>query len=516
MPPLPTGERAGVRGPHVHPPFHLRGRPASRARCLSRARRARAAVLSRLLPAGDPHRGACPRRRGAAAPQRHAPRVRRRRPVRGRPAPRPCRPRWSRSAATWWRASTRRRRTPRAAARPPRVPAGAWAARAPAVSRTPTRSRPITPTTCSTPRDLARGRAQGGRRLPRGSAAPAAGVRRGGRPPEPAGRAPPIGAGGEPLRAALAQGRVVPCLPAPGARHHGPDRSPDRRGALPAARDARLRRRGGARGARAPARPAARGRVRAPGARLHGAARAFNSEFSQGIENIGWDSQRGLNSRDLRAHRQAQGLSVERLAHGRRRRAPHRGVEPDRRLHRRRPAGCSGPPSAIRGCFPAPYAAGFVPHRAVPAQVTVAGPPGIEIPEDALLPEPRTGALLPVGKGKTAKARVTYRLWGSAASTTTRGSRRPTRSIPTSSPSAGAPAARPARRARSGDRGRHRDRASGPGRSAGGEGGQRGAPLQRHHLHLRGAGGRGLPQRGRAATPSWPRWRRRGAPCPGT
>jgi hypothetical protein len=145
----------------------------------------------------------------------------------------------------------------------------------------------------------------------------------------------------------------------------------------------------------------------------------FNSEFSQGIENIGWDSQRGFNSEifvrtaKLKDFPWNGWLKV--------------GVAGRATAAWNPVAGFTDAPGRLLwaavgdpGLIPAPYAAGFVPHRAVPAQVTVAGPPGIEIPGDALLPEPGTGALLPVGKGKTAKARVTYRLWGSAAHDNTR------------------------------------------------------------------------------------------------
>ena len=145
----------------------------------------------------------------------------------------------------------------------------------------------------------------------------------------------------------------------------------------------------------------------------------FNAEFSQGIENIGWDSQRGFNSEifvrtaKLKDFPWNGWLKV--------------GVA-GRAIAAWNPvAGFTDAPGRLLwaavgdpGLIPAPYAAGFVPHRAVPAQVAVAGPSGFEIPEDAVLPEPGTGALLPVGKGKTAKARVTYRLWGSAAHDNTR------------------------------------------------------------------------------------------------
>ncbi len=145
----------------------------------------------------------------------------------------------------------------------------------------------------------------------------------------------------------------------------------------------------------------------------------FNSEFSQGIENIGWDSQRGFNSEIFVRTAKLKDFPWNgwlRVGVAGRPTAAWNPV-----------AGFTDAPGRLLwaaigdpGLIPAPYAAGFVPHRAVPAQVTVAGPPGIEIPEDALLPEPGTGALLPVGKGKTAKARVTYRLWGSAAHDNTR------------------------------------------------------------------------------------------------
>ena len=145
----------------------------------------------------------------------------------------------------------------------------------------------------------------------------------------------------------------------------------------------------------------------------------FNSEFSQGIENIAWDSQRGFNSEifvrtaKLKDFPWNGWLKV--------------GVAGRAAAAWNPVAGFTDAPGRLLwaavgdpGLIPAPYAAGFVPHRAVPAQVAVAGASGLEIPEDALLPEAGTGALLPVGKGKVAKARVTYRLWGSAAHDNTR------------------------------------------------------------------------------------------------
>ena len=145
----------------------------------------------------------------------------------------------------------------------------------------------------------------------------------------------------------------------------------------------------------------------------------FNSEFSQGIENIAWDSQRGFNSEIFVRTAKLKDFPWNgwmKVGVAGRATAAWNPV-----------AGFTDAPGRLLwaavgdpGLIAAPYAAGFVPHRAVPAQVAVAGPSGFEVPEDALLPEPGTGALLPVGKGKIAKARVTYRLWASAAHDNTR------------------------------------------------------------------------------------------------
>jgi hypothetical protein len=145
----------------------------------------------------------------------------------------------------------------------------------------------------------------------------------------------------------------------------------------------------------------------------------FNSEFSQGVENIAWDSQAGFDSEIFVRTVKLKDFPWNgwlRVGIGSRPAAAWNPV-----------AGFSDPAGRLLwaamsdpALLPAPYAAGSVPHRAVPAAVQVGGPAGIEIPEDAVLPEPGTGLLQSVGKGKTARARVTYRLWGSAAHDNTR------------------------------------------------------------------------------------------------
>ena len=53
-------------------------------------------------------------------------------------------------------------------------------------------------------------------------------------------------------------------------------------------------------------------------------------------------------------------------------------------------------------------------ERRAPAQPAAVGPEVLSIPEDALLPEPRTGLLRRIGPGRSADFKLTYRLLGSA------------------------------------------------------------------------------------------------------
>lgn len=137
---------------------------------------------------------------------------------------------------------------------------------------------------------------------------------------------------------------------------------------------------------------------------------SFGSEFSKGIENVAWDSETGFDSEIFVRTAKLKDFPWNgwmRVATAERPTAAWNPV-----------AGFTDPAGQLLwaalgdpGLLPAPYAGGFVSNRAVPASVVVGG---VAIPEDAVLPEPGTGLFLPVGKGKTARAKVTYRLWGSA------------------------------------------------------------------------------------------------------
>ena len=149
----------------------------------------------------------------------------------------------------------------------------------------------------------------------------------------------------------------------------------------------------------------------------------FNAEFSQGVENIAWDSQTGFNSAIFLRTVKLKDFPWNgwlRLGMASRPAAAWNPIagfsDPAGRLL----WAAMGDPALI----PAPYGSGWVPNRVTP--VTVTRPPTspasseIELPEDALVPEPGSGLLRDAGKGKSARARLTYRLVASAFHDSTR------------------------------------------------------------------------------------------------
>lgn len=143
----------------------------------------------------------------------------------------------------------------------------------------------------------------------------------------------------------------------------------------------------------------------------------FNAEFSQGVENVAWDSQTGFNSAIFLRTVKLKDFPWNgwlRLGIASRPAAAWNPIggfsDPAGRLL----WAAVGDPAFI----PAPYGSGWLANRTTPATVT--RPPSsptaseIELPEDALIPEPGTGLLREAGKGKSAGARITYRLVASA------------------------------------------------------------------------------------------------------
>jgi hypothetical protein len=143
----------------------------------------------------------------------------------------------------------------------------------------------------------------------------------------------------------------------------------------------------------------------------------FNAEFSKGVENIAWDSQTGFNSAIFLRTVKLKDFPWNgwlRLGIASRPAAAWNPI-----------GGFSDPAGRLLWAAvgdpafnPAPYGSGWLANRTTPAAVT--RPPSsptmseIELPEDALIPEPGTGLLRDAGKGKSARARITYRLVASA------------------------------------------------------------------------------------------------------
>ena len=133
----------------------------------------------------------------------------------------------------------------------------------------------------------------------------------------------------------------------------------------------------------------------------------FSSEFSEGVENAAADSQARVQLRHLRADRQAQGLPVERLAPPRHRQQAGRRVEPHRRPARPRGTADLG---RARRSGDAPRA-GKRDLGGEPRDGDV-GRHGRRRLRAGGRAHPRAGHGVPreVGKGKTARARITYRV----------------------------------------------------------------------------------------------------------
>ena len=145
----------------------------------------------------------------------------------------------------------------------------------------------------------------------------------------------------------------------------------------------------------------------------------YSSEFSQGIENVARDSQAGLDSHifvrtaKLKDFPWNGWLRVATPGKPQAAWNPFGGfADPGGRLL----WAALGDPAML----PAPAGGDWLGNRVtLPAGAVETGA-AIDVPEDALAPESPSGILREVGKGKTARARVTYRVWASAFHDNTR------------------------------------------------------------------------------------------------
>jgi hypothetical protein len=141
----------------------------------------------------------------------------------------------------------------------------------------------------------------------------------------------------------------------------------------------------------------------------------FNrSDYSEGVENIAYDSQDGFNSpifirtvklKDFMWNGWLR-LGVESTPE-----AAWNPLGGFSDLMGRLIWSAVGDPAE----FPSPYGSSWVANRVTSTVTTGKSPSGgVEIPKDALVPEPGTGLLKPVGEGKTARAKILYRVRASS------------------------------------------------------------------------------------------------------
>jgi hypothetical protein len=138
----------------------------------------------------------------------------------------------------------------------------------------------------------------------------------------------------------------------------------------------------------------------------------YGKEYSQGVENVGYDALEGIASAIFPRTAKLRDF-------------PWNGW-----LYTAGPAMPAGAWNPVAGGFgdvfgrlvwgaladpaflPSPHGGGWIENR-VNVSAQKSGP-SLAVPEDALLPEPGSGRLLPVGRGKTAASQVIYRVRNSA------------------------------------------------------------------------------------------------------
>jgi len=139
----------------------------------------------------------------------------------------------------------------------------------------------------------------------------------------------------------------------------------------------------------------------------------YNDDFSEGIENIAFDSHLGFNSPVFVRTVKLKDFPWNgwlRLGINEKPTAAWNPIGGFTDAPGRLIWAAVGDPALV----PVPYNAGWIPNRIDPnIAVERGGLGGIEVPSDAVIPEPGTGALSRVEKGKTSAARITYRLLAS-------------------------------------------------------------------------------------------------------
>src|SRR5207247_96375 len=136
---------------------------------------------------------------------------------------------------------------------------------------------------------------------------------------------------------------------------------------------------------------------------------AINDDYSEGVENIGWDAQAGLGSAVFLRTVKLKDFPWNgwlRLGLASRPAAawnPIAGFGDDAG---RLVWAALGDPALL----PAPYGGGWIPNRVRALPPSGDAPSGVEVPHDALVPDPATGVLRAPASALTARQKVTYRV----------------------------------------------------------------------------------------------------------
>jgi hypothetical protein len=138
----------------------------------------------------------------------------------------------------------------------------------------------------------------------------------------------------------------------------------------------------------------------------------FSAEFSQGIENVAYDSAAGLNSAIFVRTAKLKDFPWNgwlRLGMGAKPAAAWNPIAGFSDAAGRLIWAAVGDPAMLAD----PYGGSWMANRVVPS-VTVDAGNRLPVPEDALAPDPDTSALREIGKGVTARAKIVYRVRASA------------------------------------------------------------------------------------------------------
>ena len=136
---------------------------------------------------------------------------------------------------------------------------------------------------------------------------------------------------------------------------------------------------------------------------------AINDDYSEGVENIGWDAQAGLNSAVFLRTVKLKDFPWNgwlRLGVASRPAAAWNPIAGFGDEVGRLVWAALGDPALL----PAPYGGGWIPNRVRTLPPSGAAGGEVEVPRDALVPDPATGALRPAASALTAQQKVTYRL----------------------------------------------------------------------------------------------------------